>query len=91
MKRKDKKLGAKNIDLVVRAMIDKAKKGNTEALKLLIERLWGKTPENVHISGHMGNINIDVRELMEIVKDDPDRARKLAATLRNHITDSTGS
>lgn len=91
LKRKDKKQGVVKKVLLIRKLVDKAIAGDMRAQQIVIDRLWGKAPDNVQITGQMGNINIQLRELLEIVKDNPEHGRRIADTLRASITDRTGS
>ena len=91
LRRKDKKAGETKRVLLVRKLVDKAIAGDMRAQQIVIERLWGKAPDNVNISGQVGQVTVQLRELLEIVKGNPEHARNVADTLRASISDRTGA
>ena len=89
VKGKAKRQGLTHMQSMALTAFERAEAGNIEAIKLVVERTEGKVPDSLQLTGNMGHI--DINKLLEAVRDDPERARALANTLRTSITDSAGT
>jgi len=87
---RQRKGGKSHMELVAKALFLKAEAGNVEAAKLILERLEGKAPDSLQITGQLAHATLDINDIIAKVRG-PEDARSIAGAIRAAITDSSGA